>query len=146
MIVDMVENLHDYKMLSTKLTNGLDKLAKVEIEYEKHFIFDGGFLFFQKGSTKPINEGTFEAHKKYLDVQIVLDGSEYVAWTPIKQLTVATDYDSVKDVVRLDGKPKTIIQMKKGMGYLCFPHDGHKALRHVGTKLEYKKAIIKIEL
>ena len=36
------------------------------------FEFPGGFLMLQAGDTKPMSEGDFEAHIKYLDIQGVL--------------------------------------------------------------------------
>ena len=71
-IIDLIENLDEYRSLNPKFANGLEKLNEVEIDYHKRFDFDGGYLFFQEGTTNPIDEGTFEAHKKYLDIQIVL--------------------------------------------------------------------------
>ncbi|MDR4949581.1 YhcH/YjgK/YiaL family protein [Neobacillus cucumis] len=146
MIIDLIENLDEYRSLNPKFSNGLVKLNEVEIDYNKRFDFDGGYLFFQEGTTNPIDEGTFEAHKKYIDIQIVLDGSEYVAWTPINQLVVEVEYNAEKDVVRLNGSPKEIMKINKGMAYICLPHDGHKALKHINQATKYKKAVIKIEI
>ncbi|MGC9933438.1 YhcH/YjgK/YiaL family protein [Priestia aryabhattai] len=146
MIIDLIENLDEYRSINPKLSIGLEKLNGVEIDYNKRFDFDGGYLFFQEGTTNPIDEGTFEAHKKYMDIQIVLDGSEYVAWAPINQLVVDIEYNAEKDVVRFNGSPKEIMKINKGMAYICLPHDGHKALKHINQATKYKKAIIKIEI
>ena len=146
MIFDLIENLNEYISLNPKIANGLKELNEVEIDYNKLFDFDGGYLFFQEVTTNPIDEGTFEAHKKYMDIQIVLDGSEYVAWAPINQLVVEVEYNAEKDVVRLNGSPKEIMKINKGMAYICLPHDGHKALKHINQATKYKKAVIKIEI
>ncbi|WP_404330301.1 YhcH/YjgK/YiaL family protein [Mesobacillus maritimus] len=146
MIIDLTENLGEYRSLNPRIANGLEKLNEVELDYTKRFDFDGGYLFFQEGTTTPIDEGTFEAHKKYMDVQIVLDGSEYVAWAPINQLVVEVEYNPEKDVVRLNGSPKETMKITKGMAYICLPHDGHKALKYINQATKYKKAVIKIEI
>ncbi len=146
MIVDLIENLGEYRSLNPKFANGLEKLNEVEIAYHKRFDFDGGYLFFQEGTTSHIDEGTFEAHKKYIDIQMVLDGSEYVAWAPVNQLVVDVEYNPEKDVVRLNGSPKTVMEITKGMAYICLPHDGHKALKHLNQATKYTKAVIKIEI
>lgn len=146
MIVDLIENLSEYICLNPKLANGLEKLNEVETEYHKRFDFDGGYLFFQKGITTLIDEGTFEAHIKYIDIQIVLSGSEYVAWAPINELAVDVEYNAEKDVVRLNGDPKTIMKIDKGMSYIFQPHDGHKALKHINEATTYNKAVIKVEI
>lgn len=145
-IFDLIENLDEYISLNPKIRNGLEKLNEVEIDYNKRFDFDGGYLFFQEGTTTHIDEGTFEAHKKYIDIQIVLDGSEYVAWAPINQLVVDVEYNAEKDVVRLNGSPKAIMKINKGMAYICLPHDGHKALKYINKATKYNKAVIKIEI
>lgn len=145
-IFDLIENLDEYISLNPKIANGLEKLNEVEIDYNKRFDFDGGYLFFQEGTTTHIDEGTFEAHKKYIDIQIVLDGSEYVAWAPINQLVVDVEYNAEKDVVRLNGSPKAITKINKGMAYICLPHDGHKALKYINKATKYNKAVIKIEI
>ncbi|WP_175074703.1 MULTISPECIES: YhcH/YjgK/YiaL family protein [Terribacillus] len=146
MIFDLIENLVEYNSLNPKIGNGLKKFNEIEIDYNKRFEFDGGYLFFQEGTTTHIDEGTFEAHKKYIDIQIVLDGSEYVAWAPIDQLEVDVAYNVEKDVVRLNGNPETTMKINKGMAYICLPHDGHKALKYIDKATNYKKAVIKIEI
>ncbi|VVM35208.1 Putative beta-D-galactosidase, partial [Terribacillus sp. AE2B 122] len=145
-IFDLIENLVEYNSLNPKIGNGLKKFNEIEIDYNKRFEFDGGYLFFQEGTTTHIDEGTFEAHKKYIDIQIVLDGSEYVAWAPIDQLEVDVAYNVEKDVVRLNGNPETTMKINKGMAYICLPHDGHKALKYIDKATNYKKAVIKIEI
>ncbi|WP_176466389.1 YhcH/YjgK/YiaL family protein [Terribacillus saccharophilus] len=146
MIFDLRENLVEYNSLNPKIGNGLKKFNEIEIDYNKRFEFDGGYLFFQEGTTTHIDEGTFEAHKNYIDIQIVLDGSEYVAWAPIDQLEVDVAYNVEKDVVRLNGNPETTMKINKGMAYICLPHDGHKALKYIDKATNYKKAVIKIEI
>lgn len=146
MIVDSIGNVGEYISLNPKIANGLEKLNEVEMEYHKRFDFDGGYLFFQEGITTPIDEGTFEAHRKYIDIQMVLDGSEYVAWAPINELTIDLEYKAEKDVVRLNGSPKVIMKIDKGMAYICLPHDGHKALKHKNEAMAYSKAVIKVEI
>ncbi|MEH6927735.1 YhcH/YjgK/YiaL family protein, partial [Priestia megaterium] len=69
MIIDLIENLDEYRSINPRLSIGLEKLNGVEIDYNKRFDFDGGYLFFQEGTTNTIDEGTFEAHKKYMDIQ-----------------------------------------------------------------------------
>ncbi|PAD22979.1 YhcH/YjgK/YiaL family protein [Terribacillus saccharophilus] len=146
MIFDIIENLNKYVSLNPKIGNGLEKLNEVEIDYNKRFDFDGGYLFFQEGTTTHIDKGTFEAHRNYIDIQIVMDGSEYIAWAPTAQLVVDVEYNAEKDVVRLEGSPKTTMKINKGMAYICLPHDGHKALKYIDKATTYKKAVIKIEI
>lgn len=146
MIIDLVDKLDAYSSINKNLLNGLKKLKETEIVYGENIEFEGGFLFFQKGQTNPLEDGLFEAHRKYLDVQVVLEGSEYVAWAPINELQEEVAYDDVKDKILFDGEPKTVMNVQAGMGYVCLPTDGHKALKHLDEVTDYVKAVIKLEV
>ena len=58
----------------------------------------------QRGETKPLSEGTFESHQKYIDVQILLEGQEEMAWMELDNLTEAIPYDEEKDAARWNGE------------------------------------------
>ncbi len=144
MIIDKVENLLFYDKMLPNLKNGVDKLNSIEkIEGSKHE-FEGGYLMIQKGKTKSILEGTFETHKKYADVQIVLEGAEEMAWANIRDLTTKIPYDVEKDQERLDGDYRCNILILEGMFYIVFPEDGHKAVSHTVEQHEYLKCVMKI--
>lgn len=38
--------------------------------------YEGGFLFVQHGSTKAFSADDYEAHKKYIDIQYMIQGGE----------------------------------------------------------------------
>lgn len=92
-IFGAIENLAEYISSNPKIDNGLRKFNEAEIDYNERFDFDGGYLFFQEVTTTDVDEGSFEAHKKYIDIQIVLDGSECVAWAPIDQFPKKMSFD-----------------------------------------------------
>jgi biofilm protein TabA len=47
---------------------------------------DDLFASVSRYDTEPENERKFENHKKYIDLQIVLDGSEKLHWAPVETL------------------------------------------------------------
>ena len=83
MIIDKLNNILFYKSLLPNIENGLEKLKIINLDSVGKYEFDGGFLIIQEGNTKPLTEGTYEAHKKFIDIQIMLDGSEELAWDNI---------------------------------------------------------------
>ena len=147
MIIDAFENLKNYENLLPNLTAALNKMKSVKnwVAGEKHE-FSGGFVFFQEGVTKPLAEAQFEAHKKYIDVQVVLEGAEYLAWNRIDDLIETAPYQSEKDVQKFQGKSLHSMKVSEGMAYVCFPWDGHQAVFHLEESLLYKKAVIKLEI
>lgn len=144
MIVDKIEHILLYEPLLKNLRNGMNMIHSLkEIEVGR-YEFDGGFFMIQKGSTKPITEGTFEAHRKYIDVQILLEGSEELAWSDIRDLKSELAYDSEKDAERLSGSFDHVMRISKGMFYAAFPHDGHKPVSHTKEQQTFTKIVMKL--
>lgn len=145
MIVDKLSNIHLYKQLLNHFDSGLNaiesQMEKLEVgRYE----FEGGFFLVQKGETKPMSEGHYEAHKKYVDIQIVMKGSEEVAWADIADLTEVVPYDAQKDALYLDGNTDQNIMISEGMFYIAFPHDGHRPVRHTERCQAFTKIVLKL--
>lgn len=144
MIIDKFENIRFYGCMLKHLENGLEAVAALKNREPGRYEFEGGYFMVQKGVTKPMEEGTFEAHRKYIDVQIVLEGSEEVAWKEITDLTPAIEYDPQKDVERLQGSFDHVLKVTEGMFYAAFPHDGHKPVSHTDQPQEYTKIVMKL--
>lgn len=147
MIIDAFENLENYQNILPNLIVALDKMKSVKnwVAGEK-YAFSGGYVFFQEGVTKPLAEAQFEAHKKYIDVQVVLEGAEYLAWNKIDDLVETIPYQPEKDVQKFHGESLHTTRVSEGMAYVCFPWDGHQAVFHIEKPLRYKKAVIKLEI
>ena len=145
MILDKTKNASLYVELLPNLENALNKLNELGENAELgRYDFEGGYLLLQEGDTKPAETGDFEAHRKYIDVQAVLSGTEYVVWAPTPELKVSQEYDGEKDKVMLSGEAEYPIRIDGGMFYALFPEDAHKACRDIGTQTHYRKAVIKL--
>ena len=75
--------------------------------------------------TKSENEKFWESHKKYLDVQIMINGTEKVAINDIRDMEVKS-FDEEKDLTILEGDKAFDIIMKTGDVLVFFPNDVHK--------------------
>lgn len=144
MIVDKLDNIMMYEPLLKNLKNGIDAVRAMKIQEIGRYEFDGGFFMVQKGSTKPLEEGTFEAHRKYVDVQILLEGSEEVAWSDINDLKMEIAYNPDKDAERFKGSFDHVIRISEGMFYVAFPHDGHKPVSHTKEQQDFTKIVMKL--
>ncbi len=146
MIIDCIENIKYYESLLPGLSNGLNILRQLPSQEVGRYEFEGGFLMIQEGDTKPMEEGTFEAHRKYVDVQIMLQGCEELAWEDRSKLETAIPYNEEKDQERLDGAKNHKILISEGMFFAAFPQDGHKAVSHTNEQHHYRKAVMKLRL
>ena len=107
--------------------------------------------------TKKENEKIWESHKKYLDVQIMINGTEKVAISNIRNMEVKS-FDSEKDLVILEGEKEFDLVMRTGDVLVFFPNDVHKpelnisetdnsgSIRKIVTKVVFKIEIDKIRM
>lgn len=109
------------------------------------FDFPGGYMILQEGVTKSIDEGDFEAHQCYLDVQVLLEGYETVVWRNISALQPSVPYDSKTDKAMYTGDGCSMT-VRPGTCYIFWPEDAHKACRHIGQSSHYRKAVIKLKI
>lgn len=144
MIIDKMDNILLYEPLLKNLNHGLEAVRALPALEVGRYEFEGGFFMIQRGSTKPLAEGTFEAHRKYIDVQILVEGSEEVAWSDITDLTTAIEYNPEKDAERLTGAFDHVMKISEGMFYAAFPHDGHKPVSHTSEQQTFTKIVMKL--
>ena len=107
--------------------------------------------------TKSENEKFWESHKKYLDVQIMINGTEKVAISDIQNMEVKS-FDSEKDLVILEGEKAFDVVMTTGDVLVFFPNDVHKpelnvsendnsgSIRKIVTKVVFKIEIYKMNI
>ena len=144
MIIDKFDNIRFYSCMLNNLENGLQAVEALRNPEAGRYEFDGGFFLVQKGETKPMSEGTFEAHRKYADVQIVLEGSEEIAWADLGDLKEDGEYNGDNDKAAYTGAEDNVMMITAGMCYIAFPHDGHKAVRHTSRQQSYTKIVMKL--
>lgn len=107
--------------------------------------------------TKSENEKFWESHKKYLDVQIMINGTEKVAINDIRDMEVKS-FDEERDLAILEGDKAFDIIMKTGDVLVFFPNDVHKPelnvsenddsgnIRKIVTKVVFKIEINKMNI
>ena len=102
------------------------------------------YALVQEGQTLPLEKGLIEAHRKYADVQIMIDGGETVYYTDIHGLAEVVPYKDDIAFYKSAGQP---LAVTKGMFYVALPQDGHMPCRHLnGCPGSYKKIVLKIRM
>lgn len=144
MIVDSIKHIRDYEALLPGIGAGMDFVESHEGLELGRYEFEGGYLMVQKGVTTPLDEGTYEAHRNYIDVQILLEGGEEVAWAERDDLDVVVAYDADKDAERLDGPRGHSMLIEEGMFWAALPHDAHRPCAHSTHPHGYRKIVMKL--
>ncbi len=145
MVLDYINNKEFYSLIRPDFLEAVEfalSLADKPVgKYEKNDYF----ALVQTGETKNIHELQFESHRKYLDVQIVVDGEEMLEWQTIDKLSSTTNYDSEKDCILYDGSGD-VVKINKDMFYIMHTEDGHKPCCHIDKVTNYKKIVLKLAL
>lgn len=145
MIIDNLANsekytcLHkDFKLVFDFLKN--NDLSKLECG--KHQLRgDEVFFNLQEYETKPTQK--LEAHKKYIDIQVIAVGEEYMGYTNIDNTSLSESYDNERDVMFLNGDVNKLLATNKNF-LIFYPEDAHMPALSVNEPKKVKKAIFKI--
>ncbi len=149
MIYDNISNIATYKGLSTDIYEGLKYLQQLnpDIAVGTYQITPRVKAIVSEYETKRENEYGFEAHRKNIDIQFLLKGSERIACLPIEKLKETQAYSDEKDAAFYTSAAKPI-EMTIGNGYfaIVFPQDGHMPQLSIDEPTNVKKVVIKVNL
>ena len=151
MIFDNIKNYELYTGGKIEFKEAFELI--VNKKYEKtpgrYELNNGLFYMVQSYETKPVSEGKFEAHRKFIDLQYIADGKERHDAANISGLTVRDDYNAEKDIIFYNENAgsaccSTLI-LNTGFFAIYFPEDGH--MPNLGISDNYEnvtKVIVKI--
>ncbi|MBP7052083.1 MAG: YhcH/YjgK/YiaL family protein [Phycisphaerae bacterium] len=151
MIIDRIENARLYEPLHNRFRQAFATLADPAIAQKPdgRYPVDGDDLYYiiQHYTTKPIDQGRFESHKKYIDIQALIAGQEVLGWSPITGLEVVEPYDEVKDIMFY--RVGTILAQTRlvpGLFCLLYPQDAHLPSCQVTYPSPVHKVVFKIHV
>ncbi len=126
MIIDNIERAGSYKDLRDGFEGALQFLIDHrdgDLEDGRYALNETDFVLVQSYQSKPIENCKFEAHRKYIDVQYMVSGSEKIGWALTEKLTTES-YDEQKDFVKLTGEGD-LFPLTPGNFFILFPDDAH---------------------
>jgi YhcH/YjgK/YiaL family protein len=118
------------------------------LEVKRHDI-DGDNLFalVSEYMTKNEEDAKFESHKKYIDIQYVITGSEQMSISPAtKKGEVLTPYDETKDLEFMTVSESKNYTATPERFFLFFPSDLHRPSVKIGENAQVKKIVVKVKL
>ena len=90
------------------------------------------------------SEARLEAHRKYIDIQYLIEGVEEMGWSArLRCQQLPGQYDSEKDIEFFGDAPDTYLTVHPGEFVIFFPDDAHAPL--IGTG-EIHKIVIKVPM
>jgi len=147
MIFDAVENLSWYS-LKKPVRDALASLKTLKVSFDpaqRVDLTDGIFILPQRYRVKPMEERAIEAHQKYIDVHVMVDGVEGVGYAPRAQLA-SHGYDAAHDMERLTGEV-AVVPFRAGQCAFMFPEDAHMTgIQIPGSSDVVTKLVVKIPI
>lgn len=121
-------------------------LSKLET---KRYDIDGDNLFatVSKYQSKDGEKANFEAHRKYIDIQYVISGSEIINISPLSSIKeIITPYDGAKDIEFM--KVNTIVNYKASPSnfFILFPSDAHRPGIKDKSQVMVMKIVVKVKV
>ena len=157
MIYDHIKNIHLYKGLTPALDLALDYIANVsaDVEVGTHQLEQGVKAVVSAYETSLVNPKGYEAHRKYADIQLCVEGTELIRCKPLPQVTETIPYDESKDAARYAdcagagspgaGFPAADLVIGSGYFLVVFPDDAHEpGLAPGGKCAPVKKVVMKV--
>lgn len=149
MIYDALPYLHNYlscHYLFSKVLDFINSHNLSNIEIGKVDVGEGVYAVISEYATDDIKNKFIECHKKYIDIQIVIDGVEQIGICDKNECKIIEEYNKDKDLEKLEGKID-LITLKNGRFVIFFPQDGHApGLKAGNSESRVKKAVFKVPL
>ena len=149
MIFGNIHNLKEFPFLEEQIKECFTYAKEHDLaSYEKgsHAI-DGDRLFVNIVEyTTTIPEKRFwEAHKNYLDIHVMIHGTEQIDLNFIQNMDVK-EFVEKDDFLPMDGEKNSSVILRDGDFLICYPSDGHRTAVAVNGPETIRKAIFKVRI
>ena len=149
MIADTIHHAGVYAGLGAGIARALELIRRTDfaaLPAGRHEV-NGDALYYlvQPYTTRPVEGASWEAHRRYLDVQYVASGRERIGWAPLTSLRVTSPYDAAADAELLAGEGD-FITAGPGTFVLLWPEDAHMPGIAAGEPSPVLKVVVKVKL
>lgn len=107
---------------------------------------DGAFALEQAYWTKAREDGFFESHRRYIDVQAIVAGHEAMEVVDLSRLPPGTPYDAERDFIKHAGlADASRLVLGAGEAAVFFPVDVHMPSLRSGAEPQLvRKSVVKV--
>ena len=142
MIYDKIENLGKYPQLSN-VKAFLDGLNGKVLENGKYEVDENCYVAVSEYETSVGKD--FEAHREYIDLQMLVHGKEYIFVQDLSKGKPVTEYDEKKDIIfyKTENWCKRVLDQSNFL--LLDPNDLHKPCVALEEPMTVKKYVFKIK-
>lgn len=113
-------------------------LGKQELEGKHLFVSVAEYF----GKEKP--EALYESHKKYIDIQYVIEGEELMGLTTLDNVKEKEPYNEENDIIFYEYDEGEYIKATPDNFVVFFPEDAHRPSIKTENNVPIKKIVVKI--
>jgi biofilm protein TabA len=130
-----------YAMLHPLFRQAFDYIRDIDLHAltpGRHDIAgDDLFVIVEQAPGKTREMAKLEAHRKYIDIQLALEGNEQMGWKPLADChKPVSDYSAEKDIQFFHDAPASWIAVPPGHFCIFFPEDAHAPLVSAGSRCD----------
>lgn len=150
MILDRLENWRLYAAPGSRMERAFEYLlsfdpstpdGRIEVEGSDLFALPQSIV------TRSDEEGRFEAHRVYADIQLNIAGGECMGWAPIQGLDIEMPYDPERDLMFFQAPTRwTRLRVPPGSFTVFYPEDAHAPNLHLDAPGQARKVVMKVRL
>lgn len=148
MIIDRMKNALMYLGVNKRLAPAFHYLQNTDLAKIEpgRYEIEGTHVFalVQRYETKPREKGRWEAHRRYIDIQYVLEGEELFGYSNLENCQ-AGEYDEAKDFLSLAGEGDFFV-VCAGTFVILGPQDAHMPGIAVSSPQPVKKVVVKVSV
>jgi biofilm protein TabA len=145
LILDSLDHARRYYVLHPQFARALEYLRDTDLSViaPGRLDLDGDALYvsIDHVAGKGRHGVRLEAHRRYIDIQVAIEGHEEIGWRPLEACRAPLPFDENQDIGFFDDPPETWFPLSPGQFAVFFPEDAHAPLAARGA---LKKAIMKV--
>ena len=108
---------------------------------------DDVYVLISEGETKPPEQVRFEAHRRHIDIQMVVRGQESIGVAPLAGLATVEPYDTAKDIEFFAAPQQSETLALRAGDFAAFtPNDAHRPSLHLDGPHVSRKAVVKVSV
>lgn len=138
------------KELQKRIDFALDYLKKTDLEkleLGRHEINEWLYINVQEYETKDVAACRYESHRKYIDIQYMINGIEAIEVADIEgqKLGCSVEYNEEQDVAFWIDSPNQMRLVLTNNSYvILYPQNAHKPCITVDKPVRVKKLVAKV--
>ena len=145
MILDKLSQAKAYRGIHPRLDAALDRLndAFLSTVGPQAMELEGKALYVTRFTydTLPLEDTFFEAHRRYLDIHLMMEGEERVDIASPQGLTL---FEHQEDFYAYRGQAEQNLVLRPGSFLVVFPEDAHRIKIQVNGPKTVSKVVFKV--